>query len=577
MLLDLFFAAAILSAAFVVPQSPEGAFRHVERQLKRLVSRRLMSIAAIFVLAVVLRVAVMPVEPVPAPSVHDEFSYLLLADTFAHGRLTNPSPALSQHFETFHENMKPTYCSKFFPAQGLFLAIGELVFGNPFYGVVFSLGLFAAATCWAMQGWMPPGWAFLGAFVLIIHFAVFGYWANSYWGGSVAALGGTLVIGALPRIKRTLGVRDSIFMAIGFGVLANSRPYEGLVFSIPVVIILVLHFVRERLPVSTMLKVIIPIGAVIACVMGWMCYYFWRTTGHPFTPPYAVYSARYDSVPFVPWHRLQSNPHYDNAVMQTFYSGFVRDQYHLYRQTPFAVLVVRLFSLWSFFLGPVLTVPLLAVCWLLPYGMKFKEFPPKTRELLIITACGFLAVLPIVFFEAHYAAPVTCSLYILLLYCIRRVWLWKRGDQATGKMIIRGVVLACILILALRVTATRLRISPLWLDNGNLQSAEQIERPQVFAFLQKQAGRQLVIVRYSENHNPHEEWVYNRADIDDAKVVWARELDSPSNQRLIEHFKDRQVWLLEPDRIPVGLENYSLPPSHPGTQPSMAATGITPR
>ena len=74
---------------------------------------------------------------------------------------------------------------------------------------------------------------------------------------------------------------------------------------------------------------------------------------------------------------------------------------------------------------------------------------------------------------------------------------------------------------------------------GNLPRARMLER------LTRSGERHLVIVHYWPDHNPHEEWVYNEADIDRAKVVWAREMDPTSNEALICYFEDRQVILLE--------------------------------
>jgi len=60
-------------------------------------------------------------------------------------------------------------------------------------------------------------------------------------------------------------------------------------------------------------------------------------------------------------------------------------------------------------------------------------------------------------------------------------------------------------------------------------------------------GAQLVLVRYQRNHDPQLDWVYNGADIDHAKIVWARDMGADQNEELLRYYKDRRIWLLEAD------------------------------
>jgi hypothetical protein len=85
------------------------------------------------------------------------------------------------------------------------------------------------------------------------------------------------------------------------------------------------------------------------------------------------------------------------------------------------------------------------------------------------------------------------------------------------------------------------------------------ERARIDAGLQKFPGRQLVIIRYLPNHYVLDEWVYNEADVDRSKVVWAREMKPSENDELMLYYHDRKVWLVEPDALPPSVTPYPMP------------------
>ncbi len=209
-----------VAVSFAWPNLCSGLISKLEKHFRRLARRRTQSVAIVGLTAILLRLAILPLHPVPLPSVSDDFSNLLAADTFAHRHLTNPTPAMWVHFETIHIDMKPTYTSMYFPAQGLVMAAGIVLFGHPWFGILIFGGLMCGALCWMLQAWLPPSWALLGGFLAVLRLALFSYWTNTYHtAGVIAALGGALVLGSLPRFKRGARSKHLLLLAAGIVIL----------------------------------------------------------------------------------------------------------------------------------------------------------------------------------------------------------------------------------------------------------------------------------------------------------------------------------------------------------------------
>jgi hypothetical protein len=509
--------------------------RQAEEKLARFTERRILAVWIMFFAVIGIRLMLLPALQVPLPGVHDEFSYLLLGDTFAHGRLANPAHPMWISFETMHVNWNPTYSSMYPPAQGLILAIGQLL-GHPWIGVLLSDAAMCALIVWMLQAWMPPHWAFLGGILAALQVGFASYWMNSYWGGAAAAIGGALVLGSLKRIRRSARFCDALLLGLGIAILANSRPYEGMLFCIPVAIYFswwMAGTVRTRVELPVRIRrVFLPLLASMAVLAVFLAFYNWRLTGNPLLLPHVLNSDTYVTAPIFLWQHAKPALRYRNAQFENFYNVFERAYYQTTWKDVVRLSKDKILSMSSLFIWR-------GELFLLPF-VPFLFRDRKTRLLLATFLLGTLGTLAAVWVEPHYAAPLTCVWFALVVQTMRYANTWTIGSRRLGAMIVRVAVVVLLVQTASRALEHQC-------DASAGKCGGLIERAAIVNKLSHAPGQHLVMVQYTALHKPDFEWVYNGAEIDSAKILWAREMDRAQNEKLFAYFKDRQIWLVNAD------------------------------
>ena len=542
--------ASLLVLGWYMPLVGDRWLRPLEQHAGGFARRKAITIVSLGLATILIRLALLPVLPVPIPAIHDEFSYLLAADTFAHGRLTNPPHPMWIFFDTFHVLPHPTYASKYPPATGVAMALGQLL-GHPWIGVLLTMAGTVAAMTWMLQGWFPPLWALLGGVLVIICLVLFGYWADSYYNGSVATIGAALVLGAFPRISAFGHARDSLLMGTGAVILACSRPVEGFIFCLPPAVALsgylLFGFRLGPHRKARILHIVLPFSAILVFGLLFLAYYNLKVTGNALEFPYAIYQREYTNYPIFVWQKLPPPLHYDNPQFERFFNVWQRATYPLtwsgWKERASATSWVW----WYVFLGPILTVPFLMLARVL-----------RDRHMRL-PLCQFglcaIGLLSVVWFQPHYAAPLAATLYVLLVQAMRHLRHLEIKGRPIGVFLFRLVVILAIDWAVVQVGhAARFPIVG-W----------NARRQQIIKTLNSLPGRHLVLVHYGPDHNVHREWVYNAADIDHAKIVWAREIPGRDLRPLLDYFKDRKIWVVEPDTSPPKLEPFARPGSTPGS------------
>ena len=562
-------SAAAVVASIVLPRLWWRAFERTEHVCSLLARRRNLSVVVVGV-CVLLRLAILPLHPAPLPFIPDDFSFLLAGDTFAHGRLANPTPAMWTHLETVHVTMQPTYASMYFPGYGLVLAAGQAVFHNPWLANVGLDALMCAGLCWMLQAWLPPAWALLGGLLAVLRLGLFSYWINTFFGASAlpAALGGALVLGSLPRMMRTARLRYGVLMAVGLVLLILTRPYEGMLLFLPVAVVLARWaWQRKNRPAAGRLPRLaaVPIVMVLSALV-WLGYYDSRAFGNPLTLPYTVDRAQYAIVPYFLWQNPRAEPQYRYETMRRLYEHEIGWYQQVHSLRGFVPATLRKAAGVVVFFAAFALLP--------PLILMHRVFLDRRIRLLAVCV-GVAAVSMVigVFTFAHYLAPFTAAFYALALQAMRHLRLWEPKGRPVGKTMVRLSIAVCVVTGALSILAAPLHVKlPAWPRVGwttawQSTGHDGLERARVSALIEQEPGSQLAIVRYGKGHNPLDEWVYNGADLDQSKVIWARDGEPAAIQELVEYYQHRKVWLVEPDAVPATVIPYSAVQEPPKNTP----------
>jgi hypothetical protein len=516
----------------------------------KLANRRKTAVAVVFFAALGIRAALLPIFPVPHPEVTDEFSQLLLADTLAHGRLTNPTHPMWEHFESIHIIQKPSYNSDYFPGPAAILALGMLA-GHPWIAVWVLCAAMCAALCWMLQAWVPPAWALFGAMLAVLRFDIASYWINSYYGGCLAALGGALVLGAYPRFLKRPSISLSLVLAVGGIAVGYTRPFEGLGVTVPVVLALAIAF-RKKLRVYWMC---VPAVALVFASLGALLFYCKAVTGDPFRTPYAANQAAYGWPLGLPWFQARDVKLRD-VELQRYYD-YERESHdansslagELKHSTQKAQ------ALWRFYFGPALSIPLVML------GAVWRS--RRLRFLFLTVGCTLLLALMQFVSLPHYVAPAAGAMLAILVECMRRLRRVRRKGRPIGLQLVIAAPLIMLAILVVRIGLEKFRLPFTQANNFEswccVQPGNQ-NKARILAMLEKAGGRHLVIVKAKDNPNDFLQWIYNAGDIDGSPVVWARDLGPEQNRALMDYFRGRMVWLVDPNVQPARITPYGAAP-----------------
>jgi hypothetical protein len=385
--------------------------------------------------------------------------------------------------------------------QGLVIALGWAIFGLPWAGVLLSLAAFCPLCYWMLRGWTTPGWALLGGLLAVIEFGPLNLWANSYSSGLAAAAAGCLVFGALPRLRESGSARNAALLGAGLGLHLLVRPHES-VFLVAAAALFWAPEVRGGFRVRAVAK---PAAAAALAML----------------PAVLLTFAQ-------------------NRTAASFFPGAASIGDYLLR------LEYRVRFYRFFFLPPL---------YLAALGFLARLRNWRFAWVAVTLALFALGTNLNPAFEPYYIAGLTC-LFVLVAVA---------GLERLGREPAMLIVLFCCghflfwygMHAADETRASRTaRQYESWNGINHQNPSLRIAVARQLAGI---PGQLLVFVRQTPQHAVADEWIHNAADMDSARVVWARDLGPVENEKLLRYYPGRVPLLFEPDHRPPRLRAYGEP------------------
>jgi hypothetical protein len=527
---------SVVSRFFLRPDSSKIAGSDVRNRIYIAVAGGLVCLLTVLIVGI------------PVPQTHDEFGYLLAADTFLHGRIANPTPFSPKHFEYFHILVQPVYAAKFPPLPGFLLAVGKALTGLPIAGVWLGSVLSGLTIYWLLRVFFSPRRSLFGALFWI--FAPLNLiWCNSYWGAHGAVIGGALSAGAFFRFIKDGYKKNLIVWGAGIFLLLNSRLYEGVVLTGLLVLWWIFEVLKHKKFGRQTYQSFGVFLLVIFINLAWIGFYNYSVTQNPLILPYTLHHSQYHQVPLfifqTPDLPKPGVPPVIRKLDERWVSEFQAD--YQITQTALSSIAekVPIYLVW------LTRSPFLLILFLLGLFSLAKNAEGFPGRQILLILLGFLAALLLTTFKGdRFLAPAVGVAFVSITFGAKNLGrlkgFWKPLAWSLPFITGGGFLLGILVLEQKRI--------PLPVSENNLLSRDQIvER------LNAHGGNHLIFAETTEA-NPADArfYIYNEAEISDATIIWAHNLSRSENQALLDFYRNRRVWRLKNVDNRVVLEEYEF-------------------